>query len=376
MARRVFAVLRCFSRLRDPRGSRREKKHRFLDIVALTLCAVIAGADDWPKVVAFAQQRHEWLKSFLALPNGVPSCTTVARIFELLQPQALQRCFLRWLEQAIDGEEDKHLAIDGKTLRGSGKGRNAEYPLHMVSVWATRSGLCLGQQAVAKKSNEITAVPVLLKLIDVSDAWVTLDAMGCQREIAAAIIAGGGRYVLTVKGNQGLLLQDLTAAFAEADATGFAGLTWSQYVTEEQGHGRHEKRSYTVICQTDGIRNQDAWAQWTVLGRCVSERTVKGETTREVRYFIGSKEAEAKVYGALLRNHWRIENCLHWQLDVTFREDNSHIHKQNAAENYSLLRRLALCLLKRHPAKESIATKRYRATLSVAFLEEVLESGL
>jgi len=204
---------------------------------------------------------------------------------------------------------------------------------------------------------------------------VTLDAMGCQREIAAAIIAGGGRYVLTVKGNQGRLLQDLTAAFAEADATGFAGLIWSQYVTEEQGHGRHEKRSYTVICQTDGIRNQDAWAQLTVLGRCVSERTVKGETTREVRYFIGSKEAEAKVYGALLRNHWRIENCLHWQLDVTFREDNSLIHKQNAAENFSLLRRLALCLLKRHPAKESIATKRYRATLSVAFLEEVLESG-
>jgi predicted transposase YbfD/YdcC len=284
----------------------------------------------------------------------------------------LQRCFLCWIEGVIGQVEDEHFAIDGKTLRGSGNATTGQKPLHLVSVWATRAGLGLGQLAVAKKSNEITAIPVLLELLDLEKAWVTIDAIGCQKNIASKIVTGGGNYALTVKRNQGHLLQDLTTAFAEADQSSYQGLTCSSYWTEETGHSRVEKRQYTVIANPVNIRNCQAWKNLVVIGRCTTQRCSHGKTTSEVRYFIGSKEAEAKVYGTLLRNHWRIENCLHWQLDVTFREDLSHIRKHNAAENFSLLRRLALCLLKRHPGLESISTKRYKATLSVSFLEEVL----
>jgi predicted transposase YbfD/YdcC len=370
-----FAVLGCFAGLRDPRVSRREKKHLFMDIIAIAICAVIAGANDWHKVEAFANERSGWLRTFLSLPNGVPSHDTLERVFELLLPKSLQRCFLCWIDGVIGQVEDKHLAVDGKTLRGSGNSTTGQKPLHLVSVWATQAGLGLGQLAVAKKSNEITAIPVLLELLDLDNAWVTIDAMGCQKTIATKIVEGGGNYALTVKRNQSRLLQDLTAAFAEADQSSYQGLTCSQYRTEETGHSRYDKRQYTVIGNPVNIRNCQEWTNLVVIGRCATERSSQGKTASEVRYFIGSKEAEAKVYGTLLRNHWRIENCLHWQLDVTFKEDLSHIRKHNAAENFSLLRRLALCLLKRHPASESISTKRYKATLSVSFLEEVLNSG-
>jgi predicted transposase YbfD/YdcC len=370
-----FAVLRSFASLPEPRVSRREKKHVLLDIIAIAICAVIAGADDWPKIAAFGRERHTWLRTFLSLPNGIPSHDTLARVFELLSPQSMQRCFLRWIEGVIGQSEDNHFAIDGKTLRGSGNSTRGQKPLHLVSVWSTQAGLGLGQLAVAKKSNEITAIPVLLDMLDLDNAWVTIDAMGCQTKIAAKIVAGGGNYALTVKRNQGLLAQDLAAAFAAAEQSSYQGLTCSQYITEETGHSRYEKRNYTVIANPENVRKRHEWKNLTVIGNCRSERLSQGKITSEVRYFIGSKDAEAKVYGILLRNHWSIENCLHWQLDVTFKEDHSRIRKHNAAENFSLLRRLALCLLKRHPAKESLATKRYLATLSVTFLEEVLDGG-
>ena len=366
------AVLRYFTALRDPRTSRRDKKHMLFDIVVIALCAVIAGADDWPKILTFARERSGWLTTFLSLPNGIPSHDTMERVFELLSPASLQRCFLRWIEGVIGQSEDNHYALDGKTLRGSGTSSRGQKPLHLESVWSTQAGLSLGQLAVAKKSNEITAIPVLLDMLDLENAWVTIDAMGCQTKIAAKIIEGGGNYALTVKRNQGLLVQDITTAFATAEQLNYQGLVCSQYCTYETGHSRQEKRNYTVIVNPENIRKKEAWKNLTVIGSCHTERLYQEKTTSDVRYFIGSKEAEAKVYGTLLRNHWSIENCLHWQLDVTFREDNSRIRKNNAAENFSLLRRLALCLLKRHPAKESIATKRYLAALSVAFLEEVL----
>jgi predicted transposase YbfD/YdcC len=367
-----FAVLRCFSSLRDPRETRREKKHVFMDIVAIAICAVIAGADDWPKMAVFARERQRWLSTFLALPKGIPSHDTFERIFELLAPTAFQRCFLNWIDGIIAQAEDKHFAIDGKTLRGSKNATTGQRPLHLVSVWSTQAGLGLGQLAVAKKSNEITAIPILLDLLDLENAWITIDAIGCQKTIAARIVDGNGNYALTVKRNQGHLEQDLTASFAEAEQRNYEGLKTSQYRTEETGHGRKEMRQYTVIANPEGIRKKADWKNLAVIGQCNSERMSQGKMLSEVRHFIGSKDAEAKVYGTLLRNHWRIENCLHWQLDVTFREDHSHIRRLNAAENFALLRRLALCLLKRHPAKDSIATKRYNATLSVAFLEEVL----
>ncbi len=369
-----FAVLRCFMPLRDPRLSQREKKHLLLDIVAIALCAVIAGADDWQKILTFARERSGWLTSFLSLPHGIPSHDTMERVFELLSPASLQRCFLRWIEGVIVQAEDNHYAIDGKTLRGSGTSNRGQKPLHLVSVWSTQAGLGLGQLAVAKKSNEITAIPVLLNMLDLENAWVTIDAMGCQTKIAAKVVDGGGNYALTVKRNQSLLAQDITTEFAIAEQSNYQGLACSQYCTYETGHSRQEKRNYTVIVNPKNIRKKEAWKKLAIIGSCNTERIYQGKTTSDVRYFIGSKEAEAKVYGTLLRNHWSIENCLHWQLGVTFKEDNSRIRKNNAAENFSLLRRLALCLLKRHPAKKSIATKRYWAALNVAFLEEILDS--
>jgi predicted transposase YbfD/YdcC len=375
MAGPPFAVFHCFSSLRDPRHSCREKKHLFMDVLTIAICAVIGGADDWPKMAVFARERRDWLSTFLALPNGVPSHDTFERIFELLSPKALQRCFLRWIEGVIGEQDDKHFAIDGKALRGSRNATSGQRPLHLVSVWSTQAGLGLGQLAVAQKSNEITAIPILLNLLDLENAWITIDAMGCQKNIAAKIVEGKGNYALAVKRNQGHLAQDLKAAFAAAEQSRYQGLSTSQYRTEEQGHGRRETRQYTVICNPEDIRNKEEWKSLAVIGKCDSVRLSQGKTLTEERYFIGSKEAEAKVYGTLLRNHWRIENCLHWQLDVTFREDHSHIRRRNAAENFALLRRLALCLLKRHPAKDSLATKRYNASLSVSFLEEVLDCG-
>lgn len=372
MALPRFPVLNCFSRLRDPRKSRREKKHMLLDIIAIAICAVIAGSDNWQQVHAFTQARENWLRTFIGLPNGVPSHDTFERVFEMLSPQSVQRCFLRWIESVIERSDEPHFAIDGKTLRGSRNRRKGQRPLHLVSVWDTNAGLSLGQQAVAEKSNEITAIPILLKLVVVDGAWVSIDAMGCQKKIAALIVEGGGNYALTVKRNQSHLAEDLTSAFAAADERNFQGLSCSQYMTYDTGHGRVEKRDYHVIMNPENIRHHKEWKNLAVIGRCISERTCSGKTAREEHYFIGSKDAEAQRYGTILRNHWRIENSLHWQLDMTFNEDSSRIRNVNTAENFATLRKLALCLLKRHPAKDSIAVKRYRATMSESFLEEVI----
>jgi predicted transposase YbfD/YdcC len=269
-----------------------------------------------------------------------------------------------------DALKIKHVAIDGKTLRASGSAKLG--PLHLVSAWATAQRLSLGQVAVDAKSNEITAIPALLELLDLRGALVTIDAMGCQKDIAAKIVAGGGHYALTVKDNHPHLLEDIQDAFATALDTNCAGLEHDTYARRERGHGREEYRCYTVLHNTAGIRQCADWAGLTTIGLCYSERTVAGKTTTEVRYFIGSKRASAKYYGDGLRNHWGIENSLHWQLDVTFQEDRNRVSRRNAVENLALLRRLTLSLLQAHPAKLSVAKKRFAAALDPDFLEEIL----
>jgi predicted transposase YbfD/YdcC len=264
----------------------------------------------------------------------------------------------------------RHVAIDGKTLRSSGTAKLG--PLHLVSAWATAQHLSLGQVAVDDKSNEITAIPALLELLDLRGALVTIDAMGCQKAVSQKIVDGGGHYALTVKGNQVHLLEDIQEAFVRAFDTDFAGLDHDTYERRERGHGREEYRCYTVLHATEGIRQREAWAGLTTIGLCYSERTVKGETTVEARYFIGSKKASAKYYGTGLRNHWGIENALHWQLDVTFQEDHNRVSRRHAAENLALLRRLTLSLLRANPAKLSLAKKRFAAALDPDFLEEIL----
>jgi predicted transposase YbfD/YdcC len=358
-----------FARLQDPRR-RHRRLHSLQDIIVIALCAVIAGAQDWQEIETFGRKRRDWLQGFLALPHGIPSHDTFERVFNRLRPQAFQACFREWVQAISAALKIKHIAIDGKTLCGSGSLQLG--PLHLVSAWATTQHLTLGQVAVDAKSNEITAIPLLLELLDLNGALVTIDAMGCQKDIAQKIVDQGGHYALTVKDNQPHLLDDIQQVFTQALDSDFAGLEYDRYETRERGHGREEYRCYTVLYTTEGIRQASDWAALTTIGMCYSERTVKDKTTSEVRCFIGDRKASAKYYGTGLRHHWGIENNLHWQLDVNFGEDRNRVTKRNAAENLALLRRLTLTLLRAHPTKLSIAKKRFAAALDTDFLEEIL----
>ena len=365
------SITHYFRKLQDPRRAHR-RLHPLQDVIVIALCAVIAGAQDWQEIETFGRKRHDWLKRFLELPHGIPSHDTFERIFDRIKPQAFQACFREWVRAVSAALKIKHIAIDGKTLRSSGSAKLG--PLHLVSAWATAQHLSLGQVAIDAKSNEITAIPALLELLDLKGALVTIDAMGCQKAIAQKIVGGGGHYALTVKDNQKHLRHDIEQAIEKAMASDLAGIEWDMHETKECGHGREEYRCYTVLHTTEGIRQHEDWAGLTTIGVCYSERTVGNKTTTEERYFIGSKKASAKYYGRGLRHHWGIENSLHWQLDVTFDEDNNRVSRRNGAENLALLRRLTLCLLKANPEKLSIAKKRFAAALDPDFLEEILSA--
>jgi predicted transposase YbfD/YdcC len=371
MTQPQVAIKTYFRKLRDPRV-RRRKRHLLLDIVVIALCAVISGCDDWQQIETFGRARQDWLKKFLRLPHGIPSHDTFERVFDRLDPQAFQACFRDWMQALHDALGLSQIAIDGKTLRGSGVG--GIKALHLVSAWATANYLSLGQVAVDEKSNEIPAIPKLLELLDVNGVLVTIDAMGCQKEIAAKVVAGGGDYVLTVKDNQPGLLADIRACFEKALANDFAGVQHDSYATEERGHGRHETRYYDIITDPADMPSRADWEGLRVIGMCYCECLRDGATTGDLRFFIGSGKAKAKVYGQALRNHWGIENNLHWQLDVSFNEDKNRVSKRHGAENLALVRRLALSLLKQHPDKRSIACKRLQAALDPAFLTEVLQA--
>lgn len=358
-----------FRSLKDPRR-RHRRRHLLGDIIVMAICAVICGANDWKQIATFAQKRLTWLKRFLALPNGIPSHDTFERVFARIDPLTFQACFREWITAVCEALDVKHVAIDGKTLRRSGSA--ALKPLHVVSAWATANQIILGQLAVAEKSNEIPAIPELLELFSVKGAFVTIDAMGCQKEIARAIVAKGGDYILTVKDNQPNLLADIQKCFEDACARDMAGVRHDLYATEEKDHGRIEKRSYLIIENPEGIRNKDDWEKLNVIGMCYSERTVGDQTSVETRYFIGSRKANARTYGKVLRHHWGVENHLHWQLDINFGEDDSRIRDRTAADNFAVLRRVGLSLLKQHPEKSSVACKRLAAALDSEFLEEIL----
>jgi|EndMetStandDraft_5_1072996.scaffolds.fasta_scaffold170161_1 predicted transposase YbfD/YdcC len=366
-----LSIPRYFAKLKDPRRAHR-RLHDLQDILVIALCAVIAGAQDWQEVETFGRERRGWLSRFLGLPNGIPSHDTFERVFDRIKPQAFQACFREWVRAVSAALRIKHVAIDGKTLRRSGSARLG--PLHLVSAWATAQHLSLGQVAVGEKSNEITAIPALLELLDLAGAVVTIDAMGCQKAIAQRVVQQGADYVLTVKENQEHLLQDIRSRFEEAFAASLAEVEHDSWEKRERGHGREEYRSYTVLYGAEGLRTGREWEGLKTIGVCYSERTAQGKTTSEVRYFISSKQAGAKYFGTVLRNHWKIENCLHWQLDVNFGEDRSRVRRRNAAENLALLRRLTLSLLQAHPDKRSVAKKRFAAALNPDFLEEILRA--
>jgi predicted transposase YbfD/YdcC len=365
----VGPIKRFFRRLKDPRVVGRSR-HLLVDIVMLAICGVIADCDDWAEIVLFAQKRLAWFKRFLKLPNGVPSHSTFERVFSKLEPRALQSCCLAWLRTVADTLGIGHIAIDGKTLCGSACSKWG--PLHLVSAWATEANLTLGQVAVDGKSNEITAIPPLLELLDLKGALVSIDAMGCQKEIAKKIVAGGGDYILAVKGNQEHLLEDVQATVERALNGQLPAHLVLQHNTTEHGHGRQENRSYVVVHHVNSIRDRQAWPKLKTVGMCCTERTIKGQTTAEVRFFIGSRKMGVRRYAKALRGHWRIENNLHWQLDVSLSEDASRIRQRHGAANAALLRKIALSLLKQNPTKDSIARKRKAAALDTDFLAEII----
>ena len=368
MTQAHLTIKKYFGKLKDPRIKRR-KLHRLLDIITIALCGVICGCNDWQQIATFGRGRLEWLKKFLALPNGIPSHDTFERVFDRLDPQAFQSCFRSWMQALHEALGLSQIAIDGKTLRGSARGDLKG--LHLVSAWATANGVSLGQVAVAEKSNEIPAIPQLLQLLEVKGALITIDAMGCQKDIAQAIVDKKADYVLTVKDNQPKLRANLEAYFGKALENDFAGMQHSSYETEDHSHGRQETRCYDIIVNPPDF-NIAEWPTVKAIGMCCRERISEGQTSTEVIFFIGSRKASAKTYGKALRDHWSIENNLHWQLDVSFAEDHNRVSRRQGAENLAVLRRLTLSLLKQHPAKESIACKRLRAALEPDFLREIL----
>jgi predicted transposase YbfD/YdcC len=367
----VGSIKKHFRKLWDSRV-RGRTRHLLVDIIVMAICAVIADCDSWREIALFAQKRQAWFKRFLKLPNGVPSHDTFERVFNQLDPQTFQICFVDWVKEIAELAGLRHIAIDGKALRHSFHKAKGLKMLHSVSAWATEQHLILGQVMTDAKSNEITAIPKLLELLDLHGALVTIDAMGCQKAIAAQIVKKHGDYVLAVKGNQEHLLEDIQATVAKAMDGLLPAQDVETYTKKETGHGRQEERRYTVIHNVEGIRDQAQWAQLTTVGIVCSEVTVNGETASEVRYFIGSRRMSARKYGRVWRGHWGIESNLHWQLDVSFGEDKSSVHKRNAGTNFAAIRRVALSLLKQHPSKESMGRKRKAAALDGAFLAEIV----
>jgi len=365
----VISIKKHFACLKDPRV-RRRTRHRLIDIVAIALCGVIANCDTWAEIVDFATTHADWLKGFLRLANGIPSQDTFERVFAKLNPATFSSCCVSWLRSVSALLGVGHIAIDGKTLRGSGS--DTLGPLHLVSAWATKAKLTLGEVGVEGKSNEIKAIPELLKLLDLKGTLVTIDAIGCQKAIAKQIIDQGGDYLLAVKDNQEHLLDDVQTTVGKALDGELARHQVATITTTDESHGRKEKRTYLAIRNVHDIRDRSLWVALTTVCLCWRESTVAEQTTEEVRYFIASGRMGARKLAEATRDHWGIENNKHWQLDVSFGEDASKIQERNRARNFATMRRLALDVLKRHPAKKSIRAKRKLAAQSPGFLAEIL----
>jgi predicted transposase YbfD/YdcC len=368
-----------FATLTDPRVDR-SKVHPLGEMVTIALCAVICGADDWVAVETFGREKRAWLETFLALPGGIPSHDTFGRVFSRLDPEEFRRCFLNWVRAAVGAPGEQVVAVDGKTLRGSHDRRAGKEALHLVSAWATASGLVLGQVATDAKSNEITAIPALLRLLALEGATVTIDAMGCQTAIAAQIVEQGADYVLALKDNQPSLHERVRLAFADARAAAGTGLPLADlapYATRDKGHGRIERRRCLAIGDPEYLAYVDPGRAWTNLRSVVlieSTRRIGAAVTTEARHYLSSLPADAATLARTIRSHWGIENRLHWVLDVAFDEDASRVRDGHAPENLAILRHFALNLLRQDRSTHgSVATKRFRAALNDDYLRSILD---
>jgi predicted transposase YbfD/YdcC len=361
-----------FQDLQDPRVER-TRKHPLINIVFIAVCGVLSGANSFAAIHEFGCARRQWFARYLDLSNGIPSDDTIGRVLARLDPGAFEKCLLSWMHAVQEATANRLIAIDGKTVRGSYDRRGGTAAIHMVSAWASENKLSLGQVVVAEKSNEITAIPELLQLLDVTGAVVTIDAMGCQKEIAAQIRQGGGDYVLAVKQNQPTLHEQVTEAVTAA-LDEQEGTSYDEHRTEESGHGRQETRAYAILPAPETVDPDGQWRDLSAVGVAFSERTdSRGHYSLEARYYILSTLLSAQEFAAAVRGHWGIENNLHWQLDVSFREDECRVHRDHAPANLSVIRRFALGLLKRETGcRRGIETKRLKCAASDEYREKAL----
>jgi predicted transposase YbfD/YdcC len=370
-------LVECFEGLPDPRIDR-TRPHKFIDILVIGLCSTLVGGENFSDMERFGRLREDWLKGFLELPEGIPSHDTFNRVFSALDPHAFMDCFGQWVQGICPNLSDEIVAIDGKALRRAlNEGETIPY---IVSAWASKNGLVLGQVKVDEKSNEITAVPELLHALKLKGAIVTLDAMGCQKDIAADIIGQDADYVLALKGNHATVHEEVKAFFDDAvlpcathcaDSADAKQMDFHQ--TIDKGHGRIETRRYWQSTDIAWFQDKQLWKDLKSFGMVESIRKKKGKSTIERRYYLSSLPLDARRFGQAVRGHWGVENNLHWSLDVTFREDDNRARTKNAAQNLATLRRIALNLVKKDRAlKDSLRGKRFAAALDPDFLLHLL----
>ncbi len=361
-----------FGNMPDPRVQGR-CDHLLVDIIMIAICAVLAGAEGWEEIEEFGVTKEAWLREFLSLPKGIPSHDTFRRVFSLLDAEVFQQRFMDWVELGLGRGQAQTIAIDGKSLRGShGPGKTM---LHLVSAWACESGLVVGQRKVEGHSNEIIAIPELLQSLYLAGCIVTIDALGTQKKIARQIIETRADYILALKGNQGQLYEDVIEWFDWAESQSFQDMPVDFYQQSNKGHGRIETRRCWVIEDEQAfehIRHYGGWAGLRSIIRLQRERRIGDEVQKETVYFISSLPADAQRIAQAIRAHWSIENTFHWTLDMTFSEDRARMRTGDSAENFAVLRRIALNLIKRHPTKLSVKRKRFKAALDDRFLFELL----
>lgn len=347
-----------FASLTDPRVER-SRRHILQDMIVLALCAMIANADSWADIERYGKSKLDFLRRFLELPNGIPSHDTFGRVFAMLDPAALLLCLRNWLADLRAKCGGRHVAIDGKSLRGSHDGATRPNALHLVSAWASEARLFLGQVAVAEKSNEITAIPQLLELLDIAGDTVTIDAMGCQKEIAKTIIEKGADYVLAVKDNQPTLHAAIHEAFIVMAEDDYRAPSLRRITTIDENHGRKETRQYFIADVPADLPGAAQWPELRSIGMVLRSREEDGRFSDEVAYYIGSIAPKVKNFARVVRGHWGIETTLHWSLDVTFSEDASRVRKDRGPENLGMLRRLVVSLLQQDTSsKASLRGKR------------------
>ena len=364
-----------FGNLDDPRR-KQGQRHQLLDIIAMTICAVIGGAEGWNDVELFAKSKYEWLRRFLELPNGVPCSDTLSRVFARIGPEQFRGCFMGWVRSVNRLTQGQVIALDGKTLRRSHDRNSGKEAIHLVSAWASGNSLVLGQTKVDGKSNEITAIPQLLKVLDVSGCIVTIDAMGCQKKIAQQILSGEADYVLAVKESQGRLLEDVKDLFSCGRRTGYEGMNHDFLQTVDKGHGRIETRRCWTIDDPEQLSWLETRLDWPGLrsvGMVESQRRIGERESLESRYYISSLDSDAKRLLQATRSHWGIENRVHWVLDLSLREDESRVRAGHYAENLAIVRHMSLNLLRKdRTSKTSIKARRKLAGWDNEYLLTIL----